>query len=88
MPYDPAHVQPMRDELVEMGVRELRTAEDVETFLTNHRGTALLVVNSVCGCAAGLARPGVKLALGHTVKPVQSGSLHQHDRGGVQHRRT
>ena len=69
MPYDPALVQPMREELVEMGVRELRTTEDVETFLDGHTGTALLVVNSVCGCAAGMARPAVRQALQGETRP-------------------
>ena len=69
MPYDPALVQPMRQELVDMGVRELRTAEDVDTFLADQTGTALLVVNSVCGCAAGMARPGVRLALESEIRP-------------------
>ena len=61
--YDPTAVQPMRDELVQVGVRELKTAADVDTALENAEGTTLLVINSVCGCAAGGARPGVMLAL-------------------------
>src|SRR5690606_29309457 len=56
--YDPTAVQPMRDELVRVGFRELRTPEEVDETFGNLRGTALLVVNSVCGCAAGNARPG------------------------------
>ena len=56
-------VQPMRDELVQAGFQELMTAEEVETFIENASGTALVVVNSVCGCAAGLARPAVTQAL-------------------------
>ncbi|NRD80496.1 BrxA/BrxB family bacilliredoxin [Bacillus sp. BRMEA1] len=50
-------VQPMRDELTRAGFKELTTAEQVESFMENMKGTALVVVNSVCGCAAGLARP-------------------------------
>jgi len=55
-----------------MGVRELRTADDAETFLSNQTGTALVVVNSVCGCAAGMARPGVRLALESDVRPADA----------------
>ncbi len=60
----PEHlVTPMRQDLTVAGFEELRTAEEVEQFMKNQKGTALLVVNSVCGCAAGAARPGVKLAI-------------------------
>jgi len=62
-------VQPMRDELTRLGIKELRTPEEVEQHLPNAKGTALVVVNSVCGCAAGQARPGVGLALQHEVTP-------------------
>ncbi|MGH7163860.1 MAG: BrxA/BrxB family bacilliredoxin, partial [Planctomycetota bacterium] len=63
MPYDPMLVQPMRDELREMGVRELTTPQEVDEFLARKEGTTLLFVNSVCGCAAGSARPALRLAL-------------------------
>lgn len=63
MPYDPRLVQPMREELTGIGFQELLTAADVDAFMTESEGTALIVVNSVCGCAAGMARPGVRLAL-------------------------
>jgi len=69
MPYDSALVQPMRDELVQAGVQELRSGSDVDTWMKQNKGTALLVINSVCGCAAGMARPGVRLALQHGKKP-------------------
>jgi putative YphP/YqiW family bacilliredoxin len=69
VPYSPLLVKPMREELTSLGVQELLTAEDVETWMSQDEGTALLVVNSVCGCAAGMARPGVRLALEHEVKP-------------------
>ncbi len=69
MPYDPALVQPMREELTRLGVEELRTADDVDAWMTRGDGTALLVVNSVCGCAAGTARPGVALALAAPSRP-------------------
>jgi len=67
--YDPFMVQPMRDELTNIGFKELGNPEEVDTVMTNVKGTTLLVVNSVCGCAAGQARPGVALALTNEVKP-------------------
>lgn len=63
MPYDPRLVKPMRDEMVRMGFGELVRPEEVDQFMEKDEGTALLVVNSVCGCAAGMARPGLRLAL-------------------------
>ncbi|QYR22701.1 BrxA/BrxB family bacilliredoxin [Paenibacillus sp. sptzw28] len=62
-------VQPMRDELTRLGIEELRTPEDVEAKLSNTKGTALVVVNSVCGCAAGQCRPGVAHALQNDLTP-------------------
>lgn len=56
-------VQPMRDELTSLGIKELLTPEEVEDALAQSKGTALVVVNSVCGCAAGQCRPGVAKAL-------------------------
>ena len=58
-------VAPMRQELTRFGVKELRTADDVDTAVTKTPGTLMIVVNSVCGCAAGKARPGVAMALSH-----------------------
>lgn len=69
MPYDPQMVQPMRDELSRLGVRELREADEVDEILATSPGTTLVVINSVCGCAAGGARPAVALAVGHDVQP-------------------
>jgi putative YphP/YqiW family bacilliredoxin len=69
MPYDPVLVQPMRDELTHVGVQELRSAAEVDAFMARKAGTTLIVVNSVCGCAAGRARPGVRLALESPVRP-------------------
>src|SRR6185436_13449061 len=69
MRYDPRLVQPMRDELTRAGFEELRTPEAVDAALTQPEGTVLLVVNSVCGCAAGRARPGVLAALKHPSAP-------------------
>lgn len=59
----------MRQELTEVGFKELKTPEEVDQTLPSGAGTSLLVLNSVCGCAAGSARPGVKLALGNTKAP-------------------
>ena len=64
-------VQPMRDELTSLGIKELTTPEEVEEVLPAAKGTTLVVVNSVCGCAAGQARPGVAIALENQVKPDQ-----------------
>ena len=61
----------MREELTRLGVQELRTAADVDAAVTNTRGTLMIVVNSICGCAAGKARPGVALALEHGTRPDQ-----------------
>lgn len=68
MLYDPVLVQPMRDELTQLGIVELRTREDVDAALRNE-GTTLVVVNSVCGCAARNARPAVARAMQHGVQP-------------------
>ncbi|CAM4415927.1 putative YphP/YqiW family bacilliredoxin [Paenibacillus endophyticus] len=62
-------VQPMRDDLTRIGIQELRTPEEVEEKLPHAKGTALVVVNSVCGCAAGQCRPGVADALQHDITP-------------------
>ena len=75
MPYPPLMVKPMREELVAAGFEELYTPADVDRFLGEKSGTALLVVNSVCGCAAGMARPGVRLALQGGVRPDRLGTV-------------
>lgn len=69
--YDPRLVKPMREELTELGVQELRTAEEVDEVL-NADGTTMVVVNSVCGCAARNARPAVAVALRHDARPDRS----------------
>lgn len=61
-------VSPMRKELTDAGFIELKTAQEVDDAFEGQEGTALLVVNSVCGCAAGAARPGVKWAVGNSDK--------------------
>ena len=66
--YPEFFIAPMRDELTRLGIIELRTADEVDNTLSKE-GTVMVVVNSVCGCAAGRARPGVALALEHEVKP-------------------
>lgn len=66
--YDPRMVQPMRDEVTQIGFKEMLTAEEVEKEVTAP-GTALVFINSVCGCAAGSARPSLKLAVEHMKKP-------------------
>jgi putative YphP/YqiW family bacilliredoxin len=69
MPYSELLIKPMREDLTRIGVRETRRPEDVDAAVKDTRGTLMIVVNSVCGCAAGKARPGVALALEHPVKP-------------------
>ena len=71
MPYPEALVAPMRAELTSAGIKELRTPAEVDAFMSEKSGTAMVVVNSVCGCAAGGARPGVKLALQSAKKPAR-----------------
>lgn len=65
-------VAPMRTDLTSAGFKELKTPEQVESELTSHQGTTLLVINSVCGCAAGAARPGIKWALQNSEKKPDS----------------
>ncbi len=63
-------VAPMRADLTNVGFQELKTAAEVDAALQNHTGTTLVVVNSVCGCAAGAARPGIIQSLEHGKKPA------------------
>lgn len=69
MRYPEEFIAPMREELTFIGVEELRTAEAVDEAVKNTTGTLMIVVNSICGCAAGKARPGVALALKNEVRP-------------------
>jgi len=71
MPYNPALVAPMREEMTRMGARELTSAAEVDGAIGEQKGSMLVFVNSVCGCAAGNARPALRLALAHGVKPQQ-----------------
>lgn len=61
-------VAPMRADLTSVGFKEFKTASEVDNHLKDHKGTTLMVINSVCGCAAGAARPGVKMAVQHSEK--------------------
>ena len=67
--YDERFVTPMRQELTTLGFKELRTADEVDQTLKNAKGTALVVVNSVCGCSARMARPAVRIAIENPLKP-------------------
>ena len=69
MPYPESFIGPMRQELTRLGVQELRTADAVDSLLGERGRTIMVVVNSMCGCAAGKARPGIAQALQHPVKP-------------------
>ena len=69
MPYPEIMIAPMREDLTRLGVEELRTPDAVDETIKNSQGTLMVVVNSICGCAAGKARPGVALALQNEVKP-------------------
>jgi putative YphP/YqiW family bacilliredoxin len=67
--YDERLVAPMRQELTRLGVKELRTTEEVDAQLADAKGTTMVVVNSVCGCSARMARPAVAIALQNPLKP-------------------
>jgi putative YphP/YqiW family bacilliredoxin len=69
MPYSEILIKPMREDLTRIGVEETRTPEQVEQAISETKGTLLVVVNSVCGCAAGKARPGLAMALQNEAKP-------------------
>ena len=69
MPYPEMMIAPMREDLTRLGVEELKTPEAVDETIRNSKGTLMVVVNSICGCAAGKARPGVALALQNDIKP-------------------
>ena len=71
MPYPPALVAPMRAEMTRMGARELTTPSEVDAAIGDQKGTTLVFINSVCGCAAANARPGLALALQHAARPQE-----------------
>lgn len=72
MSYSEMLIKPMREDLTRLGVEETRTPEAVDAAVQNTDGTLMVVVNSVCGCAAGKARPGIALALRHNATPAKS----------------
>ena len=73
--YPEIMVIPMGEELKRLGIEELKTAADVDQALRNRPGTAMVVVNSICGCAAGRMRPAVRMALENLVKPEKAFSV-------------
>jgi len=74
MPYSPLLIKPFREEISQVGVQELLTPNDVDEIM-KQTGTTLIFINSVCGCAAGMARPGIRLALEHDKKPDRVASV-------------
>lgn len=75
MPYPESFIGPMREELTRLGVQELKTPEQVDSFVRETPRAVMVVVNSMCGCAAGKARPGIALALQHANKPDAVGTV-------------
>ena len=73
--YPEIMVIPMREELTRLGIEELRTAEEVDRSLKNQPGTTMVVVNSICGCAAGRMRPAVRMALQNSIRPDHAYSV-------------
>jgi putative YphP/YqiW family bacilliredoxin len=67
--YDERFLVPMRQDLTEVGFTELRSAEEVDQALQTKSGTAMVLVNSVCGCSARMARPAARIAVGHATRP-------------------
>lgn len=70
--YPEIMVVPMREELTRLGVQELRSPEEVDRAIANQPGTVMVVVNSICGCAAGRMRPAVRVALQNSVRPEKT----------------
>jgi len=75
MPYPEQLIAPMRQDLTRFGIEEARTPADVDRLLAPGSGTVLMVVNSVCGCAAGKARPGIGMALNNAKKPTKAATV-------------
>ena len=69
MPYSEMLIKPMREDLTQLGIEETRTPEQVDAAIQHSPGTVMVVVNSICGCAAGKARPGIAHALQHNILP-------------------
>ncbi|HEX8632998.1 MAG TPA: BrxA/BrxB family bacilliredoxin [Pyrinomonadaceae bacterium] len=72
MPYPEIMIRPMREELTRLGIEEARTPEQVDEVVKATGGTVMVVVNSVCGCAAGKARPGIARAMQHPTRPERA----------------
>ena len=72
MPYPEIMIRPMREELTRLGIEEARTPEQVDEAVKGTEGTVMVVVNSVCGCAAGKARPGIARAMQHQTRPERA----------------
>ncbi|MDE3197379.1 MAG: BrxA/BrxB family bacilliredoxin [Acidobacteriota bacterium] len=75
MPYSEILIAPMREDLTRHGIEEARTPADVDRLLAPGSGTVLMVTNSVCGCAAGKARPGIAMALANEVRPDKAATV-------------
>jgi putative YphP/YqiW family bacilliredoxin len=73
--YPEIMVIPMREELTRIGVQELRTAQDVDRAIVNQAGTTMVIVNSICGCAAGRMRPAIRVAVQNSVRPEKMFSV-------------
>jgi len=73
--YEESLVKPLRQELTRLGIAELKTAAEVDAAIKDKSGTLMIVVNSVCGCAGGAARPGVALALQHKNLPDRTATV-------------
>ena len=73
--YPEIMVVPMREELTRLGIQELRTASEVDEVITKKPGTTMVVVNSICGCAAGRMRPAVRMAMQHATRPDRAYSV-------------
>lgn len=71
MRYPEEFIGPMREELTRLGVHETRSPQEVDELLRKQDGTVMMVINSMCGCAAGRARPGIAMALKHAVVPAK-----------------
>jgi len=69
VPYSELLIKPMREDLTGLGIEETRSPEEVDAAIQSSEGTVMVIVNSVCGCAAGKARPGIALALSHEPRP-------------------
>ncbi|HEY7097532.1 MAG TPA: BrxA/BrxB family bacilliredoxin [Terriglobales bacterium] len=87
--YPEIMVIPMREELTRLGIQELRSAAEVDRLIPNQSGMTMVVVNSICGCAAGRMRPAIRLALQHANRPDRMYSVFAgQDKDATAHART